>query len=228
MTMITKHVLMLVLTLCTFTTYAQVKPKAPSGTTVKEIATTTNNDIWNNRVSRSVYMYDSSWAVTQDKRKLRSERDEQSLAEQLIELVKSHKIKAYFSYDKEMTRPMSDKELQDILSIRPDTVELEDPVTGAHVEKVIMHNFNYDEIKYFRVMEDWTYTPQSGTTNIQIIAIAPQMNIYDQNGNFRIRTSMFWLKYSDVKATVEAYRLSHPSMNLASAIWNNYFTEIEK
>ena len=181
--------------------------------------------IWTKRVSRLITLGDT---VNNNKTKLRDESNKVNLAEILTDNVLKGKLLAYTTMDSKLTQTINHKQLNELINGVPDTFEIEDPVTRKKVTKVITIDFNYAEVTHYRILEEWAFDKQTAKTTIQIVAIAPVKDQYGDDGSFRGRTSMFWLKYADVKSILDQYEITHPNANVALGVWNSYFTETEK
>ena len=105
-----------------------------------------------------------------------------------------------------------------------DTVFVVDPVTGE--ERVVPRpdpDFFYLFIHQYRILENWTFEPATGKTEMQIIAIAPIKEVYNEKKVLLGSQSLFWLKYSDLKDLIARYDRLNPSKTFASIIWDDYF-----
>ena len=201
-----------VVILATYTGFGQAKPSV-------------SQPVWTKRVSRLISIADTGDI---EKRKLRDESNGVSLAELLMDNVLKGKIRAYTAADSRLTQQLTLPQINMVMNGKPDTIEIEDPITKKRLKKIITRDFVYSEITHFRVLEEWSFDHPSAKTTIQIIGIAPVKDVYGDDGSFRGRMSLCWLRYEDVRAILEQYEQSHPSVNLALSVWNNYFTETEK
>ena len=87
---------------------------------------------------------------------------------------------------------------------------------------------DYEIIRFFRLVEDWTFDKSSGKTKIQLKAVAPAREIVGDDGVYRGIVATFWSKYEDVLNILAMYAQSHPDNNLAWNTWNNYFYSDKK
>lgn len=138
-----------------------------------------------------------------------------TLTTQLCRLVRQGKLAAYQNYTSKMTSRLSEEQVSHIF-FSSDTIEIEDPVTGQKFQKVRIDSLDYHIIKYWRVLEYWTFDDQAGTMKIQIAGIAPTADVYDEYNTFRAHRSVFWLRWADVSAMVNAYGKRHPGWNILS------------
>ena len=181
--------------------------------------------VWTKRVSRLISIVDTG---NVEKRKLRDESNGVSLAELLTDNALKGKIRAFSAADSKLIELLAPGQLHDIIDGRPDTIEIEDPISGKVFKKVIKRDFNYNEVTHFRILEEWSFDRETAKTNIQIIGIAPVKDVYGDDGTFRGRMSLYWLRYDDVKNILAQFERTHPNANIALGVWTSYFTENEK
>lgn len=183
------------------------------GFSAKGQTATTASATWNNRVSRLVYMGDS--VVNGQKR-------QHTLAEVLTKMVLDGKVQSYGTYDSRFNEKRTVAEMKRRL-YPSDTQEVVDPVTGEIFKRIVISQVNYDDVRYFRVLEEWVYDAVNGTARIQITGLAPVKDEYGDDGTLRGRSAMYWVKYADLKPVLDKYEKEHPEQSLSKAIWENYF-----
>jgi hypothetical protein len=184
-------------------------------------------DIWTKRVSRVVFLGDSTMPF---KVKLKNEDDESSLSQIIFKAAVSGKLTAYSSADYKFAYPqLSRKNIKDIIEVLPaDTIEGED-AEGGIVSKVVKKEISYAEVRKFKVLEEWVFDIKKAKTTIQIVGIAPYAppNIITKGGAIIGNYPLFWVRYEDVRAILMDYQQSHPNSNIPLSVWNSYFTETE-
>ena len=124
-----------------------------------------------------------------------------------------------------MSAPLPPAQVAEMLSTKPDSITMDDPITGKHITKIFKPDVPYDLMYMYRVLEEWKFDRATGKTNIQIVAIAPMMDIYGDEGTFHGRRTQYWVKYNEVREILERYEHSHPDTNLSLAVWKDYFSE---
>ena len=177
------------------------------------------NSLLTRQVERKVYIVDTTQYYYM---KLRPEGTDTTLTEFLYQRIKKGQLAAYADKSN-LSTPMTTAQLMAVMR-RTDTIELDDPVTGANMKKVTIFDFNFEDVIYYSVLEEWRYDKQRGTTDIQIVAIAPVQQLHDDHGPTGLRV-LYWMKYADVKKYLAAYQTEHPNTNLPLAVWNQYFTQ---
>jgi len=181
-----------------------------------------NDDVWTRRVSRLISIADTT---DLSNRKLRQEDKSVPLSEILCKMVAEGKVKAYTGYDSRFAQLLTKREISQLLTPAPDTLQIEDPVSGKMIRKIVKKDIHYEDIVKFRILEEWTYNKSTGNTAIQIIGIAPVRDVYGDNGDYRGHQSLFWLKYADVQSVLKKYEEQHPVKNISMAVWNDYLAE---
>ena len=180
---------------------AQNKPHPYTGT------------VWTNRASRTVYVDTTIQHAATDT----------SLAQILTMLVLDKQLTAYSTIDRRFsTRLTKDQVLEKISAHADDADQLEDPVTGSIPTRVVRHDYNYDNIRAYRLLEEWRYKVDEGKIDIQIVGVAPVQRIYGDDGNYRGSVAMYWLKYEDVKDIITQFNTRYPKDNWYQPIWKSY------
>ena len=146
-----------------------------------------------------------------------------TLCEMFVNAIKTGRITAYSNFDNSFTTKLTVAQLNEFLVQKPDTQVMVDPITGKEATMVISHEFDFDVVTKYRLLEEWTFNPVTGKTDIQITGISPVKEIYGENGDFRGIQSIFWLKYADVVNIITRYEQYHPNNTIAAKIWNDYF-----
>lgn len=179
-----------------------------------------SREIWKKKVGRVIDM-----APKEDNANhhLTDMREDTSILEMMTNAIKSGKLIAYSNFDDEFTTRLSADGLKEMMTTRPDTIEVIDPITNARTIRVTRRDFDYSLIHKYRILEEWAFNPHTGITSIQIIGIAPLREIYDENNTFRGVQAMFWVKYNDVKNIIGKYEQYHPDNSLSGHIWSDYF-----
>ena len=77
-----------------------------------------------------------------------------------------------------------------------DSFYLVDPVTGKEYTKARDRSDHYELISQFRLLEEWTYYPETQKTTIAITAIAPIKDIYGDDEVYRGSQAMCWIKWN--------------------------------
>jgi hypothetical protein len=180
-----------------------------------------NTTVWKKQVAREIIVKD-----TEDTKKhhLRDLGIDTTLLEMIVNAVKAGKLTAYSNFDYRFTTKLTMQQFNEMVTVKPDTVIVYDPIPEKGRALIVNHDdIDYDAIKKFRILEDWTFNITTGNTDIHIEGIAPIKEIYGENGDFRGTQAMFWLKYNEVVPILDRYAKTHPDKSLGFRIWNDYF-----
>ncbi len=146
-----------------------------------------------------------------------------TLLEIIANSIKAGKLVAYANFDHSFTTKFSIVQLKELMGNKIDTTIVVDPVNNKEKQIIVRHPFNFDAIHKYRLLEEWSFDPATGKTDIRIDGIAPLREIYGDDGNFRGVQAMFWLRYADAHQVIARYDKIHPTKTFASLIWDDYF-----
>lgn len=177
------------------------------------------NAVWKKTVARMIDLT----AKDDTKHHLKDAGDSKYLSEMMADEVIAGKLTAYSNIDNNFSTRLTPAEVKNILGPKKDTVTVTDPVTGKEITKYITTDVNFETIQKFRLLEEWTFNPATGKTDIQITGIAPIKEIYSDDGSFRGIQAIFWLRYADALPVINRYDTYHPTGTLDMHIWDDYF-----
>ena len=155
---------------------------------------------------------------------------DKQVAEMIIDDVKAGKLKAYvikdlddyykFSRDEFEQNKLSVNHLVDILNPITDTFIFFNSNTKTEERKVIRLDFQPYDVICYKILEVWTYNPLSDNIEVKIKAIAPMKEDYGNDGTYRGRHALFWVKYEEISKIIQRYEQFHPHFSLVSSIWD--------
>ncbi|MGB1247614.1 MAG: gliding motility protein GldN [Chitinophagales bacterium] len=99
-----------------------------------------------------------------------------------------------------------------------DTVWQINPITLRDTQVIISNELTWEKIVKYRIKEDWFFDEESSTFQVRIIGIAPVMESYDAQGNYRGDETMYWIYYPDLRrilAKDESYNVQNDAINLS-------------
>ncbi|HTM66443.1 MAG TPA: gliding motility protein GldN, partial [Flavipsychrobacter sp.] len=91
----------------------------------------------------------------------------------LIDAVKKGKVKAYSTVDDRFTSALNKNQIIEMLTGKPDTIPVVDPITGETTYKIVQSDFNPDMVTKIRLKEDWIFDRNLGRMVVRIIGLAP-------------------------------------------------------
>lgn len=141
----------------------------------------------------------------------------------LLDALKKGKIKGYSTADDRFTTALSKEQILEMLTGKPDTLIVEDPVTGATQQVIKRRDFNPDLVTKFRIKEDWIFDRNLGRMVVRIVGLAPMLDKYNDDGTFRASYPMFWLWYPEIRELLAQYEVFNPENDVARMTWDEYF-----
>ncbi len=96
--------------------------------------------------------------------------DKVKFISQLVDSVLAGKVKAYDIFDNSV---MTKEQIRAQLGIRTDTVWIEDFDSGEMQQKIVVSDFNPDDVRELYVYERWFYNPEKVRFKTEIIGFAP-------------------------------------------------------
>lgn len=111
-------------------------------------------------------------------------------------------IEAYGTMDDAFTSSLSQSEKQRMMG-SIDTITIFDPITLKDTVEIVRNDLNPEDIKRFRIKEDWIFNTNTGQMEVYIIGIAPMKQKFDSNGNLLFEYPMCWIYYPDARKVLE-------------------------
>lgn len=136
-------------------------------------------------------------------------------------------VTAFSPLDDEFKLPMSLTEIEAV-GVVERTIEQEDPETFEIVEKVIKEPFSPENVKRYRLKEDYFFDKQKSELDVRTIGICPILEKYDENGEYKGDAPMFWIYYPEIRmiyANAEIYNPSNDSerRTIEDIFWSRQF-----
>ena len=123
-----------------------------------------------------------------------------SLARKIVEIAQDPAITDYVFDGDSLNHPMTMAEIKGKLSGTVDTQDIINVETGESERKIVPQVFNPDDIKKFRIMEEWVFDKQTSTMQVRIIAIAPISITRTSDGTAIGDAATFWIYYPAIRA----------------------------
>lgn len=131
-------------------------------------------------------------------------------------------IKAYKSDNDKFWYKLTSQEVSTIGS-RVDTITQVDPITYETKLKVVVSKINVDDIKRFRIKEEWYFDKQYSTLKCRILGIAPLKDVTDDAGNFLYEQPLFWIRYPDCREYFARHRVFIDGNDANPMSWEDLF-----
>ncbi len=141
-----------------------------------------------------------------------------TLVDMLDKAIRRGEIVAYSGIDHTFRNRIGADGLDNIYRSAHDTTMVVDPVTGIETIKIIKPDVDY---KKYRLMEEWSFDRSKGITTIQILGIAPLMQVYGTD--FDAVKVLFWVKYTEAAKIIARHDRLYPSKAVAAILGKAYF-----
>lgn len=110
------------------------------------------------------------------------------------------------------------------VGVKNDTIVQISVMDGETEEQVIIHNdLQWNRITKFRIKEIWFFDTQTSTMQVRIIGIAPVMEDFDANGNYRGDMTMYWVPYASLRNLLAKEEVFNPQNDWQHYSWDDLF-----
>ncbi len=130
-------------------------------------------------------------------------------------------ITLYSPEDDQFNYPLDTIALNNIL-FQVDTVEITDPVTQVTRYQEIHNSLNWEDIKRYRIKEVWFFDEQTATLRVRILGIAPLIEVYDDNDNFRYEIPLFWAYYPELREILAREQVFNEGNDSSTISWEDH------
>lgn len=104
-----------------------------------------------------------------------------------------------------------------------DRVDINDP-SKIVARVVTLKSFDPNSVIKLRVKEEWVFDRESSRMFCRILGIAPIETKYNENGQERGSSVMFWIYYPDLRPTLAKYEVYNPkNMGQSRMTWEELF-----
>ena len=138
----------------------------------------------------------------------------------LLDAAYKGEISVYDPTSDEFRIPMTPEEVQAI-GRRTDSMLVTDPITLEETWQVIEQELNVENIKKFRLKEDWVFDEETSTFICRIIGISPIMDKIDENGNMQGELPMFWAYYPELRPILANHETFNPGNDAHRMSWED-------
>ena len=124
----------------------------------------------------------------------------------LMEAAESGEITVYSTEDDKFSIPLTSDEVAS-MGASVDTIATVDPETYEETYQIVRNEVNPTDVKRFRLKEIWFFDEETSTLQVRILGIAPLIEEYDDNGNFKYERPMFWVYYPESREVLARERV---------------------
>jgi len=131
-------------------------------------------------------------------------------------------IAVYSAENDKFAYLLNDDEVHELFYSR-DTIEVINPETQESELRIVEDAVNYENVKRFRVKEMWFFDENTGTLNVRILGIAPLIEEFDDNDNFKFERPMFWAYYPECRSLFAQHKVFNKINDAALMPWEDLF-----
>lgn len=124
----------------------------------------------------------------------------------LMEAAESGEITVYSTEDDKFSIPLTSDEVAS-MGASVDTIATVDPETYEETYQIVRNEVNPTDVKRFRLKEIWFFDEETSTLQVRVLGIAPLIEEYDDNGNFKYERPMFWVYYPESREVLARERV---------------------
>ncbi|MCB9264960.1 MAG: gliding motility protein GldN [Lewinellaceae bacterium] len=124
----------------------------------------------------------------------------------LMDAAEAGEITVYSTEDDKFSIPLTPDEVAS-MGASVDTIATVDPETYEETYQIVRNEVNPQDVKRFRIKEIWFFDEETSTLQVRILGIAPLIEEYDDNGNFKYERPMFWVYYPEAREVLARERV---------------------
>ncbi|MCB9036549.1 MAG: gliding motility protein GldN [Lewinellaceae bacterium] len=124
----------------------------------------------------------------------------------LMDAAESGEITVYSTEDDKFSIPLTPDEVAS-MGASVDTIATVDPETYEETYQIVRNQVNPQDVKRIRLKEIWFFDEETSTLQVRILGIAPLIEEYDDNGNFKYERPMFWVYYPESREVLARERV---------------------
>ncbi len=138
----------------------------------------------------------------------------------LMTAAEEGEITVYGTEDDKFSYPLAPDEVAS-MGATVDTIIAFDPETYEEEITIVRNDLNPEDIKQFRVKEIWFFDEESSTLQVRILGIAPLKDEYDENGNYKYTTPLFWAYYPECREILARHKVFNPNNDSSPMTWED-------
>lgn len=143
----------------------------------------------------------------------------------LLDGIKKGKIKAYSVFNDRFTQALTKEQIMEMLVGKEDTIEVENPTTGAITREISHRDFNPDLVTKYRIKEDWIMDRNLGRMVVRIIGIAPLIDRIGDDGEYRATAPLLWIYYPEARPVLAQYEVFNPENDVQRLTWDDFMEQ---
>ncbi len=164
-------------------------------------------------------------------------QDRVSFMSMVTAALEEGKIGAFDNMNDDFRKPVTYEEfITANTSTKPvEREDLENP--GQTIQSMDTTSFQTADVKQLRIKEDWYIDRQRGERGNRILGLGPVVQLFDDNGELKGNTTLFWLYYDDCRDVFvntesfnrhnSALRMSYDDAFAFKRFFNSYIYKID-
>ncbi|MDB5282850.1 MAG: gldN [Bacteroidota bacterium] len=175
-----------------------------------------------------VFWSKNIWRIIDTREKMNKpfEYPQQPLIQIIHEAAKRGEITVYDPavQDADQFRKVMDTSEVISMGTKIDTTIQSLPENPDSEQTVIVRNeLTWDKIKKFRIKEVWFFDTKTSAMQVRIIGIAPVMEDYDAQGNYRGDMTMYWVPFEQMRGLLAKREVFNPQNDSKRFSWEDLF-----
>ena len=138
----------------------------------------------------------------------------------LMKAAEEGEITVYGTEDDKFSYPLAPDEVAS-MGATVDTIIAFDPETYEEEITIVRNDLNPEDIKQFRIKEIWFFDEESSTLQVRILGIAPLKDEYDENGNYKYTTPLFWAYYPECREILSRHKVFNANNDASPMTWQD-------
>jgi gliding motility associated protien GldN len=141
----------------------------------------------------------------------------------LMKGIQDSVIRAYKGDNDKFHYKLTPQEVSSIGS-SVDTIEQVDPTTYETKLKIIVNKLDPEQIRRYRIKEEWFFDKQYSTLKVRILGIAPLKEERDPTtGQFLWEMPLFWIRYPDCREYLARHQVFIDGNDANPMSWEDLF-----
>lgn len=141
----------------------------------------------------------------------------------LSEAVLSGELGVYSTENDRFTKPLTAEEVRAMLFKRDTVYAIEE---DSYEDKLLIveNEMNWEDVRRYRIKESWFFDAKTSTLRVQILGIAPLVDVRDAEGNFLYEKPLFWVHYPSARPLLAAKKvIAHGGNFVSTTTWDDLF-----
>lgn len=131
-------------------------------------------------------------------------------------------LTVYSAEDDQFLYEMNEEEVRNTF-FKKDTFEIISPTDFTSELRVVENILNFQNVKRFRIKEIWYFDENTSTMKVRILGIAPLIEVFDDNDNFKFERPLFWVYYNDCREIFAQHAIFNADNDRAQMSWEDLF-----